>query len=72
MSILVNNSDSDSEDNDSFHSFNQSEPSWEDLSLSFSESDCDSAADFESGSEHETSMENVVTTASGIWFPCST
>jgi len=72
MSILLNNSDSDSEDNDSFHSFNQSEPSWEDLSLSFSESDCDSAADFESGSEHETSMENVVTTASGIWFPCST
>ncbi|XP_043950957.1 uncharacterized protein LOC108028302 [Drosophila biarmipes] len=61
MSFLVNNSDSDTEDNDSFHSFNES-ASWEDLSLSLSESECDSAADFESGSEHETSMENAETT----------
>ncbi|XP_016999959.2 uncharacterized protein [Drosophila takahashii] len=62
MSFLANNGDSDSEDNDSFHSFYQSETSLDNLSLSLSESDADSAADFESGSEHETSLENVENT----------
>ncbi|XP_017049328.1 uncharacterized protein LOC108093659 [Drosophila ficusphila] len=56
MSLIANNCDSD---NDSFHSFNQSDASWDNLSPSLSESDIDSAADFESGSEHETSVENL-------------
>ncbi|KAH8364706.1 hypothetical protein KR084_010288 [Drosophila pseudotakahashii] len=63
MSLLANNSDTDLEDHDSFHSFYQSETSLDNLSVSLSESDCDSAADLESCSEHETSMENLENTA---------
>lgn len=57
MSSLVDTSHSDIDDNDSFHSFDQSEDIMDNLSLSLSESDCDSAADFDSGSADEISME---------------
>lgn len=60
MSSLVDTSHSDIDDNDSFHSFDQSEDIMDNLSLSLSESDCDSAADLDSGSADEISMEKMV------------
>ncbi|EDV50596.2 uncharacterized protein Dere_GG15042 [Drosophila erecta] len=63
MSALVDNNFSDNDDNDSFHSFNESEHFLDNLSPSLSESDCDSAADLDSGSKDETSLEEM---ASGI------
>ncbi|XP_070075436.1 uncharacterized protein [Drosophila takahashii] len=60
MNFPTIESDSDSEDNDSFYSFSQSESSLDNLSLS--ESDCDIATIFESEPEHETSIESVENT----------
>ncbi|XP_039488513.1 uncharacterized protein LOC120449896 [Drosophila santomea] len=60
MSDLVANSHSDTDDNDSFHSLDQSENILDNLSVSLSESDRDSAADFDSGSENETSREEMI------------
>ncbi|EDW40803.1 GM24896 [Drosophila sechellia] len=59
MSALFDNSHSDTDDNDSFHSFNQSEDIMDNLSLSISERDCDSAADLDSGSADETFVEEM-------------
>ncbi|XP_017071777.1 uncharacterized protein LOC108108285 [Drosophila eugracilis] len=56
MSFVSDNSDSD--DKDSFHSFNNSESFLDNLSLS--DSDCDSADISESRSEYETSTENTI------------
>ncbi|XP_043648970.1 uncharacterized protein LOC122617265 [Drosophila teissieri] len=60
MSDLVENNHLDTDDNDSFHSLDQSENILDNLSASLSESDCDSAADFDSGSEDETSTEEMI------------
>ncbi|XP_033158440.1 uncharacterized protein LOC117139881 [Drosophila mauritiana] len=60
MSDLFDNSHSDTDDNDSFHSLDQSEDIMDNLSLSLSERDCDSAADLDSGSADETFVEEMI------------